>query len=180
MSRYDINSNPALVKLMKKLLMLMLILILGMCSMPGCSRNGFCRIKIGDSIDKAKDVYNSSYISLNALQVFKDEGRYVLAVEGNRGISGIAVFSSEGRLLYSEKLVPINDENIKRFCGESVYELEKQYGKIHCDIGSGFYLPAYITNHATIIFFEIRNDTVERFFSMDIITKETTEVCSES
>lgn len=146
--------------------------------MFGCSKNEFSKIKIGESMDKAIDVYKSAHIDLNAVKIFNDEENFVIAIEENQDISGIVVFSSAGKLLHSEKITPINDENIKQFCGKSVEELEKQYGKFHCDTGSGFYIPAYITNHATIVFFEIENNIVDRISSTDILTKTTTELCS--
>ena len=161
---------------MKKLIVL--ILIMGMCFMFGCSKNEFSKIKIGESMDKARDVFKSSHIDLNAAKIFIDEKSFVVVVEKNQGISGIVVFSPDGKVLHSEKITPINDENIRQFCGKSVEELEKQYGRFHCDIGSGFYIPAYITNHATIVFFEIGNGIIERISSIDIITKKTMELCS--
>lgn len=149
-----------------------------MCFMFGCSKNEFSKIKIGQSMDKARDFYKSSHIDLNEAKVFIDDENFILAIEEDQGISGIVFFSSDGKVLHSEKTMPIDDENIKQLCGKSVEELEKQYGKIHCDVGSGFYIPAYITNHATIVFFEIENGIVEGISSTDIITKETTDLCS--
>ena len=144
--------------------------------MFGCSKNEFNKIKIGESMDQAGGVYKFTHIDLNAVKVFADEDKFVIVIEENQVISGIVVFSDVGRLLYSEKITPIDDESIEQFCGKPVKELEKQHGKFHGDIGSGFYIPAYITNHATIVFFEIENGIVESISSTDIIAKTTKEL----
>ena len=164
--------------MMKKLFTL--ILILGMCFMFGCSKDKFSKIKIGESMDRARDVYSATHIDLNAVKVFNDGENFVIVIEENQGISGIAVISSDRKTLHSEKITPINDENIEQFCGKSIEKIEEQYGKIHSDIGSGFYIPAYITDHATIVFFEIENGIVERISSKDIIANTTIELCSKT
>ena len=161
---------------MKKLLII--ISVIGMCLMTGCAKKESSKIGIGESMDKIRGVYKSPHITLNAVSVFRDGEDFVVVIEENQAASGIIVFSSNGKLLHAEKIVPINDGNIKEFLGKSIENLRSQYGGIHCDIGSGFYIPAYITDYATIIFFQIEDNMIRSISSMNIITKSTTRLCS--
>ena len=145
--------------------------------MVACSTNKICKIKIGDTSDRAEAIYGFPHYFTGNLKVYKDKDNdnFIVTITSNQRITGIAVFSSGGELLYSKKLSPIDDSNILQFCSRPFDELEKQYGKTHFEIGSGFLKPAYVTDHATVVYFLYYNDkTVWRILSLDIITKELT------
>ena len=113
-------------------------------------------------------------MNLNSAIIFKDGENYIVTILDRSGnISGIAIFSSDRKLLRAEGITPINAENIGRFVGKTIKELEKQYGNIHCDTGSGRYIPAYFTDNASIVFFgvsDIESEPIESISLEDIIT----------
>jgi len=155
---------------MKSYLMFILIIFLGGSCMFDCSNDELSKIKIGESVLAAKEVYGSSFIDLNTVNVFKDENKYVITISDFQNVLAIAIFGSDGKLLCSKGVEPIDDKNIEQFLGKSVADLENQFGKIHCDTGSGFYIPAYITDHATIVTLHVENDIVVNISSIDILT----------
>ena len=154
---------------MKKLLSV--ILIIGLCSAFGCSKNDISKTKVGDSMFSVIERYgSSSHIYLNTLRVFRDGTNYLVTISDFRTVLGVVVFDSTGKLLFSEGVTPIKDEDMEQFQGESFRELEKQFGKKHCDTGSGFYYPSYITDHGTIVIIHVDNDIVSSISSYDVIT----------
>ena len=91
----------------------------------------FDKIKLGDSFVKAKRQYNYIYIDLNAMAIFKDEKNSVVVISDNYGdVSGIAVFSSDRKLLFSDGIMLIDSEKIKNLSSDDfVKNAEKRYGK---------------------------------------------------
>ena len=155
---------------MKKFLLT--ILIVGMCCMLGCAKNETTKINVGDPIMKIKSAYGSPHITfgMGAILVFKDGQNYTVTISDYTSIVGVATFDAEGKLLYSKDINLISAENMAQFDGKSFDEVEKQFGKEHIDIGSGGYIPAYITDSATIIIMSVDGDIVSMISSMDIIT----------
>ena len=123
----------------------------------------FDKIKVGDSVVEAKRRYNHIYVDLISIAIFKDGENSVVAISNNYGsISGIAVFSPNKELLFSDGIVLIDDEEINNLSGEDfIKNTEKRYGKAPCDIGSGLSIPAYITKNANIVSFMKRDGSVE-------------------
>lgn len=115
----------------------------------------FGKIKVGDSFVEAKRRYNHIYVNLNSIAIFKDGANSVVAISDNYGsVSGIAVFSPNKELLFTDGIILIDDEDIKNLSSEDfIKNAEKRYGKAPCDIGSGLSIPSYITKNANIISF---------------------------
>ena len=51
-------------------------------------------------------------------------------------------------------------------------ELKEKIGQPHVDIGSGFYIPAYITEDAYLICFELENDNIFEVIKRDLLTNK--------
>ena len=157
-----------------------ILLVVGMVFMSSCSqymqspRRDYCKIMIGDSMSTAREAFTTYNNHLVEAEVFKDEENFVVVIERGGVISGIAVFSPDRQLLYSEGITPIDDRSITQVFGMSLENMEGIYGSVHCDIGSGFSIPAYITNKATIVFFQTEDGIVTRVGSIDIITNTET------
>ena len=69
----------------------------------------------------------------------------------------------------------IKDEELEHFLNLNFNEIIKKFGQPHVDVGSGFYLPAYITEDADLICFELENDIVVDVIKRDLFTNEITE-----
>lgn len=153
-----------------------IFMILGVCFMSGCSANKFDNIEIGDSTSSVIDFYGEPYIKLNTINIYKDEEQFVGVVSDFKEVLGVVLFTADRKLLYSEGLKPIAcDDKMEQFIGKSIDEIEEEFGEIHCDIGSGFFIPAYITDHATILIFQIENEFVINASSIDIVTNMKSE-----
>ena len=69
-------------------------------------------------------------------------------------------------------LMKKEDEDIGQFLNMDVGKLKEKLGQPHADIGSGFYIPAYVTEDAHLICFEIENDVVFEVVERDLITNK--------
>ena len=63
------------------------------------------------------------------------------------------------------------DENYE-YLDKSLNELKEKLGDVHADIGSGFYIPAYITENGYLIYFEVENDILYEIVKLDLLTNE--------
>lgn len=66
----------------------------------------------------------------------------------------------------------IQCEDINQFLGMDTAELKEKYGQPHVDVGSGFYIPAYITDDAYLICLELEDDIVFEVIEHDLLTNE--------
>lgn len=130
-----------------------------------CEANKFCKIKIGDPTGIGYIHGYSVLEHLSSTFIYKDKSNYIVTTTtilpttysvsplSNQVVTGIAVFSSDKQLLFSNGIELIDDENIEQFIGKSIRDVKVKYGNLHCEIGSGCYVPSYVTKRATIVSF---------------------------
>ena len=84
----------------------------------------------------------------------------------------LAEFSPDRTCLRTQglRLIEIND--ICQLLNVSVDSLTEKLGQPHADIGSGFSVPAYITDDAELLCFELENDSVVEIILRDLFTGE--------
>lgn len=51
-------------------------------------------------------------------------------------------------------------------------ELTEEIGQPHVDVGSGFYIPAYVTEGANLVCFELENEIVIEVIQLDLFTNK--------
>lgn len=51
-------------------------------------------------------------------------------------------------------------------------ELTEEIGQPHVDVGSGFYIPAYVTEDANLVCFELENEIVIEIIQLDLFTNK--------
>lgn len=154
---------------MKKVLILMLLMIF---IFLGCNQKK--EIITGDLMNKINDQYNQ-YFSINSLFVFKTEDTYFIVIEKEGVIENSVKFSSDRKPSNIQNLSLIQCENISDYLDVNINTIIKKYGDPHVDIGSGFYIPTYITEDAYLICFELDNSIVSEVIKRDIITNEIVE-----
>ena len=54
----------------------------------------------------------------------------------------------------------------------SFNELTEEIGQPHVDVGSGFYIPAYVTEDANLVCFELENELVIEVIQLDLFTNK--------
>ncbi len=152
----------------KKIIFLLLIALI----LFGCKKN--TNIQVGDSMTMINN-QQTPFIFLNALSVFRTDNAYTIVVEKNGVVKKIVEFSLNRKCCAAQGLVLVRDEDINQYLDKSLSELKEKYGEIHADIGSGFYVPAYITENGYLISFEVEQDIVYEVVKRDLLTNVVIE-----
>ena len=154
---------------MKKNIIVLLLIVL---TLSGCKNNS--NIRIGDSMSRINN-QQTPFIFLNSLSVFRTNNTYTIVVEKNGMAQKIVEFSSDRKCRTAQGLVLVKDEDINWYLDKSLHELKEKFGEVHADIGSGFYIPAYITENGYLIYFEVENDIVYEVMKLDLLTNAIVE-----
>lgn len=123
----------------RKIAIALLLIVL---TLSGCKNN--LNIRIGDSMTAIND-QQTPFIILNSLSVFRTNNTYTVVVEENGTVQKLVEFSSDRKCRTVYGLVLVKNEDLNRYLDKSLNELKEKLGEVHADIGSGFYIPAYIT-----------------------------------
>lgn len=151
---------------MKKIISLLLLVIF-LCS--GCV--GSNDYSTGDHMNEITNKH-APYITLNALSAYEIDGNYLIVVADSDIVEKLAEFSSDRKCKRAQNLKPIKDVDITQFINMNFEEIKKMLGQPHADIGSGAYIPTYITEKANLISFHIENDIAYEVIKRDLITDE--------
>lgn len=157
-----INEN-----IMKKIIVVLLLVIV---LFSGCT-NSFS-FEVGERMSNIKSEH-TPYITINALSVYEIKGNYWIVINNTEGIvEKLVEFSPERKSIKVQGLDLIKNEDVNSFLNIDVKELKEKYGQPHVDIGSGFYIPAYITQDAYLICLGLENDVVVEVIKRDLITND--------
>lgn len=151
---------------MKKIIIVLLLILL---TLLGSSKN--YTIRIGDSMTMINN-QQTPFIFLNSLSVFRTNNTYTVVVEKKGMVQKIVEFSSDRKCRTAQGLDLVKNEDINQYLGKSLNELKEKFGEVHADIGSGFYVPSYITETGYLICFEVENDIVYEVIKRDLLTNE--------
>ena len=157
---------------MKKIVIVLLLIVI---TLAGCKNN--LNIRIGASMTM---IYNQQtpFIFLNSLSVFRTNNTYTIVVEKNGVAQKMVEFSSDRKCRTVQGLVLVKNEDANQYLDKSLIELKEKFGEVHADIGSGLYVPAYITEKGYLIYFEVENDIVYEVIKRDLLTDEIVELLS--
>ena len=104
---------------------------------------------------------------------FENNGHYIAVVCKGMRITGVLDYSSSGELLSSSGIIPIEIANVADLVGASSKSVTDQYGDFQFDLGSGRYIPAYITTEGVVLYFSIEEDTVLSVSALNLIDNST-------
>ncbi len=154
---------------MKKVFILLLIILLTFCG---------CRIHKNTVGDDSMINHNTvnPYISLNSLNVYKVKGNFIVSIYMNNSISNIVEFScSRKSKILNNDIKLLADVDIDQYLGMNMDQIIYKYGQPHTDIGSGFYIPAYITENGYLIYFKLSDNIIFEVIKMDLLNNMVVE-----
>lgn len=115
------------------------------------------------------------FLHFCALSVYKRKGQYLITVYEDNAIRKTCTFTPERVCTDVQGMTLIEDQPVERFIGVDINTVQTLLGKPHADIGSGFYIPAYITEDAYLIYFQFEGDEVFGVFKRDLLTGTMTD-----
>jgi len=118
---------------------------------------------------------SQAFINLNTLLVYKENRGYTVVVNENGKTVKTVRFSSNRNSSEIQGLQLLECEDIGEYLGMDIDQLQEKLGPVHADVGSGFYIPSYVTTDAHLICFETIDDTVASVMKLDILSNQVIE-----
>lgn len=100
------------------------------------------------------------YLYLATLTAQKEQDRYIIQISQVGEKEKYIYFSDEREILKAKGVEPLKKEDIQIYVAKKFTDVVAQYGEPHADIGSGFYIPAYITEDAYLISIQVDSDGI--------------------
>lgn len=148
---------------MKKVLCIVLAILL-LC-LSGCSGSAYRSMA-----DSEQPVY-----TIYPIYMYRQNGMYAVVVSGNRTVEKAVTYSEnrEADQIYRLELAEV--ENIQEYLGLRLEEVEALLGEYHVDMGSGFFIPSYLTVDGYLVSFTVSDHVVTRVGKTDLLTGEAVE-----
>ena len=80
------------------------------------------------------------------------------------------VFSSDRQCLYKQGMELVGNMDFAEFLDGEFADVTDKLGQPHTDIGSGFYIPSYITEDAYLISFYVEDEKISKIVKRDLLT----------
>mgnify|MGYP007084533744 CR=1 FL=1 len=125
--------------------------------------------EVGEPVSKISNQY-TPYITINALSVYKINDNYLVTIDDGTIIKKLVEFSFERECQRVQGIDLIKNGDINQFVNTNFSKLKEKIGQPHVDVGSGFYIPAYVTEDAHLICFQLENEFVFEVIKRDLLT----------
>lgn len=109
------------------------------------------------------------YGSLSAKQMTR---KYVITVSTMDRRNKAVHFSDEREVLKTKGIEPLKTEDWQNLVGRRMQDIVEQYGEPHADVGSGFYIPSYITEDAYLVLICLDEENVSEIIIEDLLPFE--------
>lgn len=133
--------------------------------------SGRHKVRVGEPISSIHKQY-TPYLTINPLSAYEIGGNYWMTIDDGDTVQKLAEFSPDRTCLRTQGLRLIEINGIDQLLNVSLDSLTEKLGQPHADIGSGFSVPAYITDDAELLCFELENDSVVEIILRDLFTGE--------
>lgn len=127
------------------------------------------KFEVGESMSKINNQY-TPYITINALSVYEINKNYLLTIDDGGVVQKLVEFSPDRKCHRMQGIELIKNDDINQFLNINFNQLTEKIGQPHVDVGSGFYIPAYVTEDANLICFEIEKQIVIEVIKRDLLT----------
>ena len=101
---------------------------------------------------------------------------FVIILDNGKVVKG-ASFSSDRVASYTASIDLISLNDIRTYLGTVLRDIENNLGRYHVDIGSGGFMPSYLTKDGYLLILSVNRDSqiVEHVGAIDLFTGESVE-----
>lgn len=110
--------------------------------------------------------------SIFPISVYETDKCYIIVVSAD-GIG--AEFSKDRQCIAYFETIPIKSKEIHDYLNKKFSFVEESLGKYHVDVGSGFFIPSYITQDGYLICFHVDDNYITYVQKIDLFTGEYVE-----
>lgn len=124
-------------------------------------RDPYDVIQIGDNLNKTKEIYKDLIDKdlISTIIIKSGQSRVVILSDGEV-VSSVICFENRSATMSYKGVAPIDQFDPSELDGKTIYDMIELLGSPHGDIGSGLYLPAYVVNDGTIVYFCITGEKI--------------------
>lgn len=118
------------------------------------------------------DPQASRYLNLNTVTAYYNGQENVVLIDRSDKDQAQKqiVFSSDRQCLYKQGMELVGNMDFAGFLDGEFADVTDKLGQPHADIGSGFYIPSYITEEAYLISFYVEDEKISRIVKRDLLT----------
>ena len=129
-------------------------------------------LAVSAAITLQANTHSKPYLVLCALEARINHGVYKITISPVGEKQKSIHFSAEREVLKVNGISPLTVETIQGFIGMRMDDIIAQHGSPHADIGSGLFIPAYITEDAYIVSLRVGSDgIVKEIYVEDLLQK---------
>jgi len=110
-------------------------------------------------------------LKLNTITVCKHNDGYVATISNGHAIKTVS-FTNNREVTSVENIELIEQNSFEQYVTKKYDEVIADLGEPHTDIGSGFYIPTYLTSNARLVSFYIENECVSAIWIRDLFSGE--------
>lgn len=151
---------------MKKIVAFLSIIVFLFAS---CVNNA--EFSVGDRMDIINKK-NTPYFMMSELSAYKEKNNYIMVVSNQGVVQKLVELSPKREIVQAYGLDLVKCDDLNKFLDMNISNLKDSFGQPHVDVGSGFYIPAYITYDAYLICFELENDIVFGVIRRDLLSNK--------
>ncbi|MDR0889222.1 MAG: hypothetical protein LBM28_01070 [Oscillospiraceae bacterium] len=154
------------------------LLLLATALLTACTSGSGTDYAQTPSPAEAADNYAECIFSMNRLNVYQSEDVYHVVIEsGYGGLDRSITFDARRNANDPKGITPIACGDISKWLGKTMREVEEEYGEIEVELGSGLYLPGYITTDAYLLTFspDGQEGKIEMVSKTDLFSGEVSE-----
>ena len=111
--------------------------------------------------------------------LYKVNENYLIIVADGEIVQKLVEFSSDRKCRRIQGSDLVNNSDISQFLNVDFNELTEEIGQPHVDVGSGFYIPAYVTEDANLVCFELENEIVIEVIQRDLFINKIVDRVSD-
>ena len=125
----------------------------------------------GDRIkmDKADCMMCEKVLQLNTLCTYKKAGGFIISYQTNNEKSEIILFSDNRTLISNTSYILEQSIDFDGCIGNKFSDIMQKLGPHYIDIGSGLFLPSYITDNGILISFVVQDGYITDLFTTDLL-----------
>ena len=136
-------------------------------------------LQLGDSLGDLRRTldWRLNTGSVGHLAWWENSSDYTVVISRNGNtISGYARFSKDGKLLEEAGLQTIPDFDPEEWEGKPFDEFAAQFGACHADLGSGLFIPIYLSDTGKCYTLTVYADTIQLIGGTDVFSSYTLPV----
>ncbi len=129
-----------------------------------------CHVPQEENVSVPKD--GETVFKLNSVRTYRENGQYIVAICNGGSQTEYVAFDTSRKCVSEDTVGMLEKRDYSSHLGTSFTAFQELYGSPHTDVGSGFYIPAYVVDEGYLLEISEENDIIIRLSMIDILNNE--------